>query len=77
METVLLYVIIALFVIVIVTVLSGRNKKEDNNLSELEKKINELQGGLITIDRALKDDFRISRVDSGGITTTNLQEVQK
>ncbi len=77
METILLFAIVALLLIVIVMIFVGRSKNDNTNFAELEKKINELQGGLITIERALKDDFRINREESAGIATTNRQELQK
>jgi DNA recombination protein RmuC len=77
METILLYVIIAMLLIVIMLIFSNRSKNNNNNLFELEKKINDLQSGLITIERALKDDFRLNREESAGVANTNRQELQK
>jgi DNA recombination protein RmuC len=77
METILLYAIVVLLLIVIIMIFTGRSKNENNNLAELEKKINDLQSGLITIERALKDDFRLNREESAGVANTNRQELQK
>jgi DNA recombination protein RmuC len=77
MEALLLYAIIALLLVVIGLIFTGRGKNDNNNLLELEKKINDLQSGLITIERALKDDFRLNREESAGIANTNRQELQK
>ncbi|MFM2155787.1 MAG: hypothetical protein RL516_536 [Bacteroidota bacterium] len=77
MEALLLYVIIALLLVVIGLIFTGRSKNDNNNLLELEKKINDLQSGLITIERALKDDFRLNREESAGVANTNRQELQK
>jgi DNA recombination protein RmuC len=77
MEAILLYVIIAMLLIVVGLIFSNRSKNDNNNLLELEKKINDLQSGLITIERALKDDFRLNREESAGVANTNRQELQK
>jgi DNA recombination protein RmuC len=77
MEAILLYVIIAMLLIVIVLIFSNRSKNDNNNLLELEKKINDLQSGLITIERALKDDFRLNREESANVANTNRQELNK
>jgi DNA recombination protein RmuC len=77
MEAVLLYVIIAMLLIVVVLIFSNRSKNDNNNLLELEKKINDLQSGLITIERALKDDFRLNREESANVANINRQELNK
>jgi len=77
MEAILLYVIIAILLIVVVLIFSNRSKNDNNNLLELEKKINDLQSGLITIERALKDDFRLNREESANVANTNRQELNK
>jgi DNA recombination protein RmuC len=77
MEAILLYVIIAMLLIVVVLIFSNRSKNDNNNLLELEKKINDLQSGLITIERALKDDFRLNREESANVANTNRQELNK
>ena len=77
METILLYLIIAMLLVVLVLIFSNRSKNDNNNLIELEKKINDLQSGLITIERALKDDFRLNREESANVANTNRQELNK
>ena len=77
MEAILLYVIIAMLLVVLVLIFSNRSKNDNNNLIELEKKINDLQSGLITIERALKDDFRLNREESANVANTNRQELNK
>jgi DNA recombination protein RmuC len=77
MEAILLYVIIAMLLIVVVLIFSNRSKNDDNNLLEVEKKINDLQSGLITIERALKDDFRLNREESANVANINRQELNK
>ena len=66
-----------MLLIVVGLIFSNRSKNDNNNLLELEKKINDLQSGLITIERALKDDFRLNREESAGVANTNRQELQK
>ena len=66
-----------MLLIVIVLIFSNRSKNDNNNLLELEKKINDLQSGLITIERALKDDFRLNREESANVANTNRQELNK
>ena len=77
METILLYVIIAMLLVVVVLVFTNRSKNDNSNLLELEKKMNDLQSGLITIERALKEDFRINREESASIASTNRDELHK
>lgn len=77
MDTILIYLLLVLAIIAIVLIIVFRNKNDNGSAIELEKKINELQGGLITIERALKDDFRLNREESAGIANTNRQELQK
>ncbi|MFN5346365.1 MAG: DNA recombination protein RmuC, partial [Bacteroidota bacterium] len=77
MEAILLYVIIAMLLIVVVLIFSNKSKNDNNNLLELEKKINDLQSGLITIERALKDDFRLNREESANVANINRQELNK
>jgi DNA recombination protein RmuC len=77
MEAILLYVIIAMLLVVLVLIFSNKSKNDNNNLIELEKKINDLQSGLITIERALKDDFRLNREESANVANTNRQELNK
>jgi len=77
MEAILLYVIIAMLLVVLVLIFSNRSKNDNNNLLELEKKINDLQSGLITIERALKDDFRLNREESANVANINRQELNK
>lgn len=77
MDTILIYLLLVLAIIAIVLIIVFRNKNDNGSAIELEKKINELQGGLITIERALKDDFRLNREESTGIANTNRQELQK
>lgn len=77
MDTILIYLLLVLVIIAIVLIIVFRNKNDNGSAIELEKKINELQNGLITIERALKDDFRINREESAGVANTNRQELQK
>ena len=77
MDTILIYLLLVLVIIAIVLIVVFRNKNDNGSAIELEKKINELQNGLITIERALKDDFRINREESAGVANTNRQELQK
>jgi DNA recombination protein RmuC len=77
MDTILIYLLLVLVVIAIVLIIVFRNKKDIESSNELEKKINDLQSALITIERALKDDFRINREESAGVANTNRQELQK
>ena len=66
-----------MLLVVLVLIFSNRSKNENNNLIELEKKINDLQSGLITIERALKDDFRLNREESANVANINRQELNK
>ncbi len=66
-----------MLLIVVVLIFSNRSKNDNNNLLELEKKINDLQSGLITIERALKDDFRLNREESANVANINRQELNK
>jgi DNA recombination protein RmuC len=77
MDTSLIYLLLILVIIAIVLIIVFRNKNDNGSATALEKKINELQNGLITIERALKDDFRINREESAGVANTNRQELQK
>ena len=77
METILLYVIIAMLLVVVVLIFTNRSRNDNSNLLELEKKMNDLQSGLITIERALKEDFRINREESASIASTNRDELHK
>jgi DNA recombination protein RmuC len=76
MDTILIYLLLVLVIIAIVLIIVFRNKKDIESGNELEKKINDLQSALITIERALKDDFRINREESAGVANTNRQELQ-
>jgi DNA recombination protein RmuC len=77
MDTILIYLLLVLVIIAIVLIVVFRNKNDNESAIALEKKINELQNGLITIERTLKDDFRINREESAGVANTNRQELQK
>jgi type II secretory pathway pseudopilin PulG len=77
MDTILIYLLLVLVIIAIVLIIVFRSKKDIESSNELEKKINDLQSALITIERALKDDFRINREESAGVANTNRQELQK
>jgi len=77
MDTILIYLLLVLVIIAIVLIIVFRNKNDNESAIALEKKINELQNGLITIERTLKDDFRINREESAGVANTNRQELQK
>jgi len=77
MDTILIYLLLVLVIIAIVLIIVFRSKKDIESGNELEKKINDLQSALITIERALKDDFRINREESAGVANTNRQELQK
>jgi DNA recombination protein RmuC len=77
MDTILIYLLLVLVIIAIVLIIVFRSKKDIESSNDLEKKINELQSALITIERALKDDFRINREESAGVANTNRQELQK
>jgi DNA recombination protein RmuC len=77
MDTILIYLLLVLVVIAIILIIVFRSKKDIESGNELEKKINDLQSALITIERALKDDFRINREESAGVANTNRQELQK
>ena len=66
-----------MLLVVLVLIFSNRSKNDNNNLLELEKKINDLQSGLITIERALKDDFRLNREESANVANINRQELNK
>jgi DNA recombination protein RmuC len=76
MDTILIYLLLVLVIIAIVLIIVFRSKKDNESGNELEKKINDLQSALITIERALKDDFRINREESAGVANTNRQELQ-
>ena len=76
MDTILIYFVLVLVIIAIVLIIVFRSKKDNESGNELEKKINDLQSALITIERALKDDFRINREESAGVANTNRQELQ-
>jgi DNA recombination protein RmuC len=77
MDTILIYLLLVLVIVAIILIIVFRSKKDIESGNELEKKINDLQSALITIERALKDDFRINREESAGVANTNRQELQK
>ena len=77
MDTILIYLLLVLVIVAIILIIVFRSKKDIESGNDLEKKINDLQSALITIERALKDDFRINREESAGVANTNRQELQK
>ena len=77
MDTILIYLLLVLVIIAIVLIIVFRNKNDNASAIALEKKISDLQNGLITIERALKEDFRSNREENASIATSNRQELQK
>jgi len=76
LETLLLIILCILVLIAIVLIVIFHHKK-DNNLPELQNKLQSLQASLSKIESNLKEDFKINREENAGIATNNRYELTK
>ena len=76
LETLLLIILCILVLIAIVVIVIFHHKK-DNNLPELQNKLQSLQASLSKIESNLKEDFKINREENAGIATNNRYELTK
>jgi DNA recombination protein RmuC len=76
METILLITILILVAVAIVLIFVFRSKG-NNEIPQLQIKVNELQTGLSKIESNLKEDFRNNREESSNTAKTNREELNK
>lgn len=76
METTLLIIITALLLLAIVLIIALRNKG-NNDLPQIQIKIDELQNSLSRIEKNLKEEFRLNRLENTTNAKADREELTK
>ena len=76
METTLLIIITALLLLAIVLIIALRNKG-NNDLPQIQIKIDELQSSLSRIEKNLKEEFRLNRLENTTNAKADREELTK
>ncbi|HML85622.1 MAG TPA: DNA recombination protein RmuC, partial [Bacteroidales bacterium] len=76
METTLLIIITALLLLAIVLIIALRNKG-NNDLPQIQIKIDELQSSLSGIEKNLKEEFRLNRLENTTNAKADREELTK
>lgn len=76
METTLLIIITALLLLAIVLIIALRNKG-NNDLPQIQIKIDELQSSLTRIEKNLKEEFRLNRLENTTNAKADREELTK
>lgn len=71
------WIIITLLILIIVTLLVSRPKRDTKNNEQLEKLLNEMQRSFDRIEKNFREDFRLNREESRLVAKDNREELAR